>query len=82
MRKDNIDTFVGEAYRPIHQRQIDRDLSMFRQKAGQQWRQSQPAEQRWRAHVQPAGRCSRLRRQAAFRLGDLLQNLLRPFVVE
>ncbi len=32
--------------------------------------------------MQSAGRDSRLRRQAAFRLGDLLQNLLRPFVVE
>jgi hypothetical protein len=32
--------------------------------------------------MQSAGRDSPLRRQAAFRLGNLIQNLLRPFVVE
>src|ERR1700722_14889884 len=32
--------------------------------------------------MQPAGRDSRLHRQAALHFGDLLQNLLRPFVVE
>ena len=80
--KGNIDTFIGETYRPIHQHQIDRDLGLLRQKAGQHWRQPQPTEQRRSADMQSAGRCSRLRRQAALRLGNLLQNLLRPFVVE
>jgi hypothetical protein len=32
--------------------------------------------------MQSAGRDSRLRRQAALRLGNLLQDLLRPFVVK
>ena len=37
---------------------------------------------RWSAHAQSAGRDSRLSRKVMFRLGDVLQNLLRPFIVE